>query len=318
MSVELFESYYEHHDELLSILKSTINWAAVPSLLSNVEDRKMMELILKKFDFLSMVYVLDNNGVQKGNTYYKKGNKILKKDDNNVERNHRAYYTETVESKTENLTEPYFSTFTGEICVTVSVPIFDGNNVFLGMIVADCDIYQSLTILDNDKPRRKFEPLFKTAYTVITLGLFCISLCLGVDSFYSLYHLIAENNFIKNYSNISLDSFFQSTVLLTLSLAIFDLGKTIFEEEVLIYKDIKKNSTMRRTLTRFFSTILIAVSIEGLLLVFKYSELDPHKIIYATILLFVAALMLASIGIFVYFNTKAEFIISKSKKFKKK
>ncbi len=44
------------------------------------------------------------------------------------------------------------------------------------------------------------------------------------------------------------------------------MGKTILEEEVLLHKDIFRHSAIRRTITRFIAAILIAVSIEGLLL----------------------------------------------------
>jgi uncharacterized membrane protein len=115
-----------------------------------------------------------------------------------------------------------------------------------------------------------------------------------------------------------LDGPFQATILFTLSLAIFDLAKTVFEEEVLISKDIKRNSTMRRTLTRFFSTILIAVSIEGLLLVFRFSLSEPSKLMYAVALLVAAAMMLFSIGLFVYFGSKAENMLLKNNMQKKK
>ncbi|UJF22687.1 hypothetical protein [Shewanella sp. OMA3-2] len=60
-------------------------------------------------------------------------------------------------------------------------------------------------------------------------------------------------------------------IFLILALAIFDLGKTILEEEVLMHKDIFRHSSTRRTITCFISTILIAISIEALLTMFKAS-----------------------------------------------
>lgn len=49
----------------------------------------------------------------------------------------------------------------------------------------------------------------------------------------------------------------------------FDLGKTRLENAVLMHKDVYRHSATRRTITRFMAIILIAVSIEGLLLMFK-------------------------------------------------
>jgi hypothetical protein len=56
-----------------------------------------------------------------------------------------------------------------------------------------------------------------------------------------------------------------------LALTIFDLGKITLEEEVLLYKDILRHSSTRRTITRFIAVIIIAVSIEALLMIFKFA-----------------------------------------------
>ena len=49
------------------------------------------------------------------------------------------------------------------------------------------------------------------------------------------------------------------------------MGKTTLEEEVLLYKDILRHSSTRRTITRFIAAIIIAVSIEALLMIFKFA-----------------------------------------------
>lgn len=50
-------------------------------------------------------------------------------------------------------------------------------------------------------------------------------------------------------------------IFLTLALAVFDLGKTTLEEEVLMHKDIFRHSSTRRTITRFMAAILIGLGI---------------------------------------------------------
>lgn len=317
MSIEVFETYYERHNELLSMLKSTINWAAVSDVLNLENQESCLLKILKKFPFLSMVYVLDGDGIQVGNTVIRKKFKFINCEHNGNDRSHRPYYTETMASGSENLTEPYFSTYDGKICITISVPIFDKDKKIIGLIVADCDINRAIALLDNDERRRMFEPYFKLLYTVISFGLLGVSVGLIYKAFKYLFNLI--HDFGHNLVDVhGLDGPFQATILFTLSLAIFDLAKTVFEEEVLISKDIKRNSTMRRTLTRFFSTILIAVSIEGLLLVFRFSLSEPSKLMYAVALLVAAAMMLFSIGLFVYFGSKAENMLLKNNMQKKK
>jgi len=96
-------------------------------------------------------------------------------------------------------------------------------------------------------------------------------------------------------------------IYLTLSLAIFDLGKTTLEEEVLLYKDVLRHSSTRRTITRFIAVIIIAVSIESLLMIFKFAlKGDGEHIIEAVWILIAVAALLVSLGVYVYLGSKAE------------
>ncbi len=78
---------------------------------------------------------------------------------------------------------------------------------------------------------------------------------------------------------------FKSTILLTLSLAIFDLVKAIFEEEVLGKEKKSGSGEAHQTMVRFLGSIIIALSIESLMLVFKFALTDPSKLIYAVYLI---------------------------------
>ena len=63
-------------------------------------------------------------------------------------------------------------------------------------------------------------------------------------------------------------------------------------------------SETRRSLTRFISTIAIAVFLEALVTVFRVSQEDVAKLLYPT-LLFVAAILLV-VGLGVYQRLSAE------------
>ena len=58
---------------------------------------------------------------------------------------------------------------------------------------------------------------------------------------------------------IDLNQVFKATILITLALAIFDLVKTIFQEEVL-GKHEKHESLQNRTMARFLGSIIIALA----------------------------------------------------------
>jgi len=78
---------------------------------------------------------------------------------------------------------------------------------------------------------------------------------------------------------------FKSTILLTLSLAIVDLVKAIFEEEVLGKEKKDGAGDTHQTMVRFLGSIIIALSIEALMLVFKFALNDPSQLIFAVYLL---------------------------------
>ena len=99
-------------------------------------------------------------------------------------------------------------------------------------------------------------------------------------------------------------------IYLTLGLAVFDLGKTILEEEVLMQKDIFRHSSTRRTITRFIAAILIAVSIEGLLMMFKAALSNNVDMMPAVWMMMTSIGLLIGLGLYVYLGAKAEIALS--------
>ena len=102
-------------------------------------------------------------------------------------------------------------------------------------------------------------------------------------------------------------------IFLTLGLAVFDLGKTILEEEVLMHKDIFRHSSTRRTITRFVAAILIAVSIEALLLMFKAALGQGDGMLAAVSMMFTAIGLLVGLGIYVFLGAQAEVALLKQR-----
>ena len=74
-------------------------------------------------------------------------------------------------------------------------------------------------------------------------------------------------------------------------------------------KDILRHSSTRRTITRFIATILIAVSIEALLLMFKSVLGSPEYLINAVAMMATYIGLLIGLGIYVYLGAKAEALL---------
>ena len=57
-----------------------------------------------------------------------------------------------------------------------------------------------------------------------------------------------------------------------------------------------------QTMIRFLGSIIIALSIDALMLVFKFALTDPAQLVYAVYLISGVALLLVSLSIYVKFN----------------
>jgi hypothetical protein len=98
----------------------------------------------------------------------------------------------------------------------------------------------------------------------------------------------------------TLSGLFRSIIALTLGLAIFDLSKTILEHEV-FYKSISRDNNLEnRLLARFLTSIIIALSIESLMVVFKIALSDYSKMIYAFYLIAGVGVMIVSLSLFIF------------------
>ena len=98
----------------------------------------------------------------------------------------------------------------------------------------------------------------------------------------------------------------ESLALATVALASLELGETILEEQVQREAHMSAPTRARRFLSRFMVVLVVALSIEALVLVFKYSNEAPENIPYATVVAFAAAALIGAWGLFVWLNRAAE------------
>lgn len=94
--------------------------------------------------------------------------------------------------------------------------------------------------------------------------------------------------------------------LLTIALVSMELGQTIFEEEVMRDVKVSGPTRVRRYLSRFLVVIVIALSIETLVMTFELVHEDPAKLPYAGAIGLTAAVLLIAWGVFVKLNRAAE------------
>ena len=90
------------------------------------------------------------------------------------------------------------------------------------------------------------------------------------------------------------------------AIAVFDVAKYLFEDEVWRGNEKRHAAEARRSLTKFLSTIVIALFLEGLVLVFKTAREDVTQLGYPTALIVAAVLVLVGLGAYQRFSASVE------------
>ena len=103
-----------------------------------------------------------------------------------------------------------------------------------------------------------------------------------------------------------LDTVLESLALMTVALAALELAQTIIEEEVQRDVHMSAPTRVRRFLSRFMVVLVVALTIESLVLVFRYSHEQPENMVYAVMVGISAAALMIAWGVFIRLNTSAE------------
>ena len=82
----------------------------------------------------------------------------------------------------------------------------------------------------------------------------------------------------------------------------FDLTKTIIEEEITGQNQEHNISGPHKTMVKFLGSIIIALSIEALMLVFKFAITDPEKLLYALYIMGGVSVLIMSLAVYLKFT----------------
>ena len=103
-----------------------------------------------------------------------------------------------------------------------------------------------------------------------------------------------------------LNAVLEAIALLTVAVAALQLGQTLIEEEVLREAHMSAPTRVRRFLSRFMIVLVVALSIETVVLMFRVSQEAPEQLPYVASVGFAAAALLAAWGLFIWLNRSAE------------
>ena len=273
----------------------------LPNHLPSVSVESIMARMLKirgDLEGVDAMYLLDARGDQVGATYVKDGKRL---EDDGKSRSTRAYYYRAMHEQRCTITDPYPSLLNDDLTVTASQPIFDEHGEIIYVACMDMPLNEVLKIAHPMALESAAGRFFRWGYAGFTIVLAFVSLLLfvkGIEGFlsYGFGHI----------ESIEIKDIFESTILLTLSLAIFDLVKTLFEEEVLGRLKNDNRSSIHKTMVRFLGSIIIALSIEALMLVFKFAMTDPAMLVNAIYIIGGVAMLLIGLAIYIRFTNAGE------------
>jgi len=260
---------------------------------------KKIENLLEVLPQSEVIYAIDGNGIQIVDNISK--NAKLRGFGKGEDRSDRAYYYKTLQEHRCMLTDPYPSLVSNELVVTATFPLYDKDDHLLAIICVDITLKNILKLVHPSSIDSTFGTLSKWVYSAFAVALFAVALLLFLKGISDFLH------FGAHFGDININKIFKSTILLTLSLAIVDLTKAIFEEEVLgRVKKRDSSEDSHQTMVRFLGSIIIALSIEALMLVFKFALTDPEKLLYAVYLLGGITALILALSVYLKVNQKSK------------
>ncbi len=267
----------------------------------NLEDivkgnSKTIKKIFTLFPSIEMFYVIDEKCQKVTKTFFNPSERITFREDEDIEKNiiyrkfcrfipniHDIYIEKTV----------IFNPYTNNYVVEVFIPFETGDKRYF--LVLKFNLLKYLKIREVEQVRW-FVNLSKLSYGIVSFLLFSFAVAFVLLTFYKVYK---ELYLLKTHTADIV--IFKSVIYLTLALALVDLARQIFQYEIIYAEDPTKKIPLRKITARFLSTVLIAMAIETLLLVFKASILGEIK--FDTVLYMAGAVFLILIGLSVYIYT---------------
>ncbi len=94
--------------------------------------------------------------------------------------------------------------------------------------------------------------------------------------------------------------------LIVVAMAVFDVAKYLFEEEVVGTRELGQAREARKSLTKFMVIIIIALSLQGLTFIFITGQTDVKAIAYPVVLIVVSGFLMIGVGYYQRLSTHIE------------
>ncbi|HEX5711511.1 MAG TPA: PDC sensor domain-containing protein [Sulfuricurvum sp.] len=265
-------------------------------LLTTISDNPHQDLddvqvrnFFKRLPCLSDMYMMDAKGEQITPTWRRSGHDMTMKGTD------RGYFINRIQFDENGnyVSSPYICANSGQPKVSIARKYPDGK-----IAVFDLDLVSILTKMHLIDSNRLISKLSVSVYVLLGSGLVLLALFLGI------YGLIGFVKAVIYFGDETLHYVFKSIIGITLAIAIYDLAKTILEQEVFYRSLTLEEGTEYKTLTKFLTSIIIALSIESLMVVFKVAIDDIRNMNYAFYLISGVGILIVSMAILNYVSRK--------------
>lgn len=147
--------------------------------------------------------------------------------------------------------------------------------------------------------KKVFRIIFSGAHLFAALSLIGLSLVIMGWAFYDVIFNITEAPQL-----IPLVLHYVSAIII--AAAIIDVAQYMMEEEVFLNKELRDPEEARKTITKIIVIITIAVSIEGLVFIFKAGTQDLTLLLYPSLLIAASAILIVALGVYQKLSTTVE------------
>lgn len=272
---EIIYTYKQHREMIENYINTTVQ-----KLQLNTIDQKSAAEIFDTIGSAKMVYFVDKE-YNLASAYYFKNHV----DDSKIGASKAFYFNKVLfNSKPYFLSNPYINGFTGNTNVTYAVTTPQG------YIVVDLDVVSILEQLSLIQSHKLSRNINKFVYGFMGFSLLFFAVFLGI---YAIYIFTSSLFMLEHFD---LESTFKAIIALTLGLAIFDLSKTILEQEIFFKSIAGQERNESKVFSKFLISIIIALSIEALMVVFKIAIFDYTDMIHAFYLILGVSLMIFAVG----------------------
>lgn len=273
---KIIQIYKKDQPHILSYIRGMVN--SMPK-----DPLSELKSVFKKHKYIELIYSVDNKYIQRSPSTYRY--KVL---EDNIGSDKSQYFSNiNLKNNDVFISSPYLHHTTGNPSISVVHRVEDLYYVFdINMVV----LLEELKLIEYNSIHEKVMKLvYITGATI--LGLISLSL-IGYGGYIlvSLMLSLSTSDYLHDV--------FKSIVAVTIGLAMFDLSKQIMENEVLFKSFHKEEDQELRMLGKFLISIIIALSIETLMVVFKIVLDDYTNMLSAFYLLLGTTIMFVGLAYF--------------------